>query len=92
VTDSSTIGYLFSNPETLEDISDLLFLIGVVCSVVDSTLLAFGLDKPILELLDNTLWLAGALLYLRSDPTMAGNIESGSNVGDNALAPLCDKQ
>ena len=82
VTDSSTIGYLFSTPETLEDIGDLLFLIG---SVVDSTLVVFGLDKPILELLDNTLWLVDALLYLRSDSTMAGNIESGSNLGDNAL-------
>jgi hypothetical protein len=82
VTESVSIRYLFSNPETVEDMGDLLFLIG---SVVDSILVDFRIEKPILGLMANTLWLVDAFLYLRSDYIAASDMESTSNVGNNVL-------
>jgi hypothetical protein len=58
------------NPETLEDLGDLLFLIG---SFVDVALsyLSFDNDKPGWPLFSSILWFLDACLYLRSDFIMA---------------------
>jgi hypothetical protein len=58
------------NPETLEDLGDLLFLIG---SSVDVVLcdMSFDDDKPGWPLFSSILWFLDACLYLRSDFIMA---------------------
>ena len=73
----SSAGSLLSNPETLEDLGDMLFFIG---SCVDATLVDFHLDqqKPMLGLVADTLWLVDAFLYLRADIIMSKRIREMS--------------
>jgi hypothetical protein len=58
------------NPETLEDLGDLLFLIG---SAVDAALcdMSFDDDQPGWPLLSSILWFLDACFYLRADFVMA---------------------
>jgi len=55
---------LFENPEILEDMGDLLFLIG---SIVDAFLIDLAWEEPWLLLFSDLLWLFDAFLYLKSD-------------------------
>lgn len=55
---------LFENPEILEDMGDLLFLIG---SIVDAFLIDLAWEEPWLLLFSDMLWLFDAFLYVKSD-------------------------
>ncbi|KAG7359703.1 hypothetical protein IV203_034801 [Nitzschia inconspicua] len=58
------------NPETLEDLGDLLFLIGSSVDVMFCDL-SFDDDEPFWPLLSSILWFLDACLYLRADFVMA---------------------
>jgi hypothetical protein len=61
------------NPETLEDLGDLLFLVG---SCVDGILLDGKLDDghPEWSIFSSLLWMLDACLYLQSDRIMAAQL------------------
>jgi hypothetical protein len=65
---TSTTSFFMNDPEMLEDLGDLLFLIG---NLLDFTLDDFGWDKPILMVFASVLWLIDSLLYMWSDVLMA---------------------
>lgn len=72
------------DPETLEDLGDLLFLIG---SLVDGALctLSFDDDNPGWGLLSSCLWCCDACLYLRSDIIMHGRLQQRNLEGTDLV-------
>ena len=65
---SARISAFFNSPGALEDVGDLLFLFG---SLVDSTLVAFKFEQPILSMFSAILWFVDACFYLQADRVMA---------------------
>jgi hypothetical protein len=61
-----------SNPDTLEDLGDLLFLIGSIIDTVLTEVPSLDAD-PIAPLLSALLWMADSCLYLRGDFIIASN-------------------
>jgi hypothetical protein len=71
-----------SNPDTLEDLGDLLFLIGSIIDTVLTEVPSLDAD-PIAPLLSSLLWMADSCLYLRGDFIIASNQASPVGGGDN---------
>jgi hypothetical protein len=73
--DGGTLVGLWSSPESLEDVGDVLFFVG---SAVDVLLCYVTLDaehQPAFSMLSSFLWLLDALLYLRSDYVMSRTLK-----------------
>lgn len=75
-----------NNPETLEDLGDIFFLLG---SLVDGVLCDFTFDDahPGWAITSALLWLVDACFYLKADFVMAGRIhgrDQGSLLNPNA--------
>jgi hypothetical protein len=82
VCDNGTTHKWLCNPDTLEDLGDLLFLIG---SVIDTVLTELSLNDPIAPLLSSILWMADSCLYLRGDFIIASNQASPLSDKDSLL-------
>jgi hypothetical protein len=64
---------LFSDSERLEDLGDLLFMIG---SLMDAALADFGLNHLLLlPVLSSVLWMVDGCLYMRSDIVKASKLQ-----------------
>ena len=69
--------YVFWDPEMLEDLGDLLFL---VACVMDAVLLDFNFKAPIVSVLAACFWLVDSCLYFRADIVRANQAnEADSN-------------
>jgi hypothetical protein len=71
------------NPEMLEDLGDLLFLLGSLMDAVMGDLNED--DAPIVCLVSSCLWLADACFYLRSDVIRARQVNNKTEEVGNAL-------
>lgn len=73
-----------SNSDTLEDLGDLLFLIGTIIDTVLTELPTLDTD-PIVPLLSSILWMTDSCLYLRGDFIIAINQASPISDKDSLL-------
>ena len=83
-SDPNTI--LFNDSERLEDLGDLLFLMG---SLVDATLSDLQLmHLVLLPILSSILWMVDGFLYMRSDIVKAHKIRDEAIVSQNDTHPI----
>jgi hypothetical protein len=64
---SSAVSAFLVSPGALEDVGDLMFLVG---SIVDSVLVDFNFDQDSLSLFSAILWFIDACFYLQADYVM----------------------
>ena len=83
-SDPNTI--LFNDSERLEDLGDLLFLMG---SLVDATLSDLQLmHLVLLPILSSILWMVDGFLYMRSDIVKAHKLRDEAIVSQNDTHPI----
>ena len=86
--DSTECGLTWlDNPETLEDLGDILFLLG---SLVDGVLCDFTFDdnRPGWGITSSWLWLVDACLYLKADYIQASRMNENQDSPQQGNSPL----